>query len=169
MVISSLNQLSLLHDGTRHELTTFQFNVCKHSCSNRTSLSIRFEQQHRCDTILQVFSFKNKTKAKLKDIEAAYFVRTENIHPIFDKIKVGVSYRLCMRVFLSICAKTGPVYREICHCHMFTVTHAMKYMCIYFVLQLLNCKVIFVLKINVSIKHTILPSHMDKDYHGIYV
>ena len=50
-----------------------------------------------------------------------------------------------MGVFLSICAKTGPVYREICHCHMLTVTHAMKYMFIYFVLQLINCNVIFVL------------------------
>ena len=33
-------------------------------------------------------------KAKLRDIEAAYFFRTENIHPISDTIKVGASYRL---------------------------------------------------------------------------
>ena len=39
------------------------------------------------------FLSKNKTKAKLRDIEAAYFVRTESIHPISDKIKVGASYR----------------------------------------------------------------------------
>ena len=122
MVISSLNQLSLLHDGTRHELTTFQFNVCKHSCSNRTSLSIRFEQQHRCDTILQVFSFKNKTKAKLKDIEAAYFVRTENIHPIFDKIKVGVSYRLCMRVFsFNLCKNGTSIQRNMSLPHVYSL------------------------------------------------
>jgi hypothetical protein len=54
--------------------------------------------QHKCDTIFQVFSFKNNTKAQMRDIEAAYFVRTNSIHPISEslKIKVGASYRLRM-------------------------------------------------------------------------
>ena len=30
----------------------------------------------------------------MRDIEAAYVVRTDNIHPISDKIKVVASYRL---------------------------------------------------------------------------
>jgi opacity protein-like surface antigen len=39
------------------------------------------------------FLSKNKTKAKLRDIEAAYCARTESIYPISDTIKVGASYR----------------------------------------------------------------------------
>ena len=39
------------------------------------------------------FLSKNKTKAKLRDIEAAYCARTESMHPISDTIKVGASYR----------------------------------------------------------------------------
>ena len=74
--------------------TTFQFNVCKHSCSSRKTVYV----QHKCDTIFQVFSFKNNTKAQMRDIEAAYFARTDNIHPISEslKIKVDASYRFRM-------------------------------------------------------------------------
>lgn len=40
------------------------------------------------------FLSKIKLKAKLRDIEAVYFVRTDNRPPISDRIKVGASYRL---------------------------------------------------------------------------
>ena len=94
MAISSLNLVRLLHDGTRHELTTFQFNVCKHSCSNRTIYQYALNSNISVTLYYKHFLSKNKTKAKLRDIEAAYFVRTESIHPISDTTKVGASYRL---------------------------------------------------------------------------
>ena len=42
-----------------------------------------------------------------------------------------ITKTVCMGAFLSICAQTGPVYREICHSHMLTDKHAMNYMFIF--------------------------------------
>ena len=87
----------------------------------------------------------------MRDIEAAYFVRTNSIHPISEslKIKVGASYRLrmdgnnntdirnnvyvmgnvfkitniCMGVFVLTCAKKNGTRIQR---NMSTVTHAIS-------------------------------------------
>ena len=60
----------------------------------------RTEKQHKCDTIFQVFSFKNKTKAQMIDLKHHIFLKqtTDSIHPMSEslKMKIGASYRLRM-------------------------------------------------------------------------